>query len=221
MKLTFTFLATFLTAFGLMAQGHSRISGTVIDSLSQKPVEFANVALVVPGSPTPIDGTICDDKGEFALSKVAVGNYQLLITFIGFETKVVSVTIDDKNDDIKLGQIIISPTPQVLEAVTVEGQRALIEERVDRTVYNAENDLTTRGGDATDVLKRVPMLSVDLDGNVSLRGNQNILVLINNKPSSIVASSVSDALKQIPADEIKSVEVITSPSAKYLSLIHI
>lgn len=215
MKLTFTFLATFLTAFGLMAQGHSRISGTVIDSLSQKPVEFANVALVVPGSPTPIDGTICDDKGEFALSKVAVGNYQLLITFIGFETKVVSVTIDDKNDDIKLGQIIISPTPQVLEAVTVEGQRALIEERVDRTVYNAENDLTTRGGDATDVLKRVPMLSVDLDGNVSLRGNQNILVLINNKPSSIVASSVSDALKQIPADEIKSVEVITSPSAKY------
>lgn len=215
MKLTFTFLATLLTAFGVMAQGHSRISGTVFDSLSQKPVEFANVALVTPGSSTPIDGTICDDKGEFTLSKIAVGNYQLHISFIGFETKVVSVTIDDKNDDVKLGRIIISPTPQVLEAVTVEGQRALIEERVDRTVYNAENDLTTRGGDATDVLKRVPMLSVDLDGNVSLRGNQNILVLINNKPSSIVASSVSDALKQIPADEIKSVEVITSPSAKY------
>ncbi|HEU5146914.1 MAG TPA: TonB-dependent receptor, partial [Chryseosolibacter sp.] len=215
MKLTFTFLATLLTAFGVMAQGHSRISGTVFDSLSQKPVEFANVALVTPGSSTPIDGTICDDKGEFTLSKIAVGNYQLHISFIGFETKVVSITIDDKNDDVKLGRIIISPTPQVLEAVTVEGQRALIEERVDRTVYNAENDLTTRGGDATDVLKRVPMLSVDLDGNVSLRGNQNILVLINNKPSSIVASSVSDALKQIPADEIKSVEVITSPSAKY------
>lgn len=215
MKLTFTFLATLLTAFGVLAQGHSRISGTVIDSLSQKPVEFANVALVTSGSTTPIDGTICDDNGEFALTKVAVGNYQLLISFIGFETRVLTVTIDEKNEDIKLGQIIISPTPQVLEAVTVEGQRALIEERVDRTVYNAENDLTTRGGDATDVLKRVPMLSVDLDGNVSLRGNQNIRVLINNKPSSIVASSVSDALKQIPADEIKSVEVITSPSAKY------
>jgi outer membrane receptor for ferrienterochelin and colicin len=216
MKLTFTFLAFFLL-FGstvVIAQ-NSKISGTVIDSLTQKPVEFANVALTPSSSSTPVDGTICDDKGEFSLSKVAEGDYRLIISFIGFETKVISVTIGDRKQDIDVGTVIISPTPQILEAVTVEGQKALIEERVDRMVYNAENDVTTRGGDATDVLKRVPMLSVDLDGNVSLRGNQNILVLINNKPSSILASSVSDALKQIPADEIKSVEVITSPSAKY------
>ncbi|MEX2235621.1 MAG: TonB-dependent receptor, partial [Cyclobacteriaceae bacterium] len=215
MKLIFTFLALFTSAIGAFAQGNSKITGTVFDSLSQKPVEFANVALALQSSPTPIDGTICDDIGKFTLTKVPVGTYQVLISFIGFETKVIPVTINGKNDIIDVGKIIISPTPQILEAVTVEGMKALIEERVDRTVYNAENDLTTRGGDATDVLKRVPMLSVDLDGNVSLRGSQNIMVLINNKPSSIVASSVSDALKQIPADEIKSVEVITSPSAKY------
>jgi outer membrane receptor protein involved in Fe transport len=215
MKLVFTFLAALLTTAGVFAQGNAKISGSVVDSLSQKPVEFANVALVLPGSEAPIDGTICDEKGEFVLPKVAAGNYELLISFIGFETKVVQVSIDGKKGHVDVGRVIISPTPQILEAVTVEGQKALIEERVDRMVYNAENDLTTRGGDATDVLKRVPMLSVDLDGNVSLRGNQNILVLINNKPSSIVASSVSDALKQIPADEIKSVEVITSPSSKY------
>lgn len=217
MKLHFTLFSFCLLLASLpsYAQGNSSISGTVIDSLSQRPVEFANVALARPGSPTPIDGTVCDEKGEFTLSKVELGEYQLMISFIGFETRVISVTISDRRQDINVGTIIISPTSQVLEAVTVEGQKSLIEERVDRTVYNAENDLTTRGGDATDVLKRVPMLSVDLDGNVSLRGNQNILVLINNKPSTIVASSVSDALKQIPADEIKSVEVITSPSAKY------
>jgi outer membrane receptor protein involved in Fe transport len=215
MKLVFTFLALLSITFGASAQGNGKISGRVIDSLSQKPVEFANVALATSSSTSPIDGTVCNEKGEFNISKIAAGNYQVMISFIGFETKTIDVTLEAKHDDIDLGNIIINPTPQVLAAVTVEGQKTLIEERVDRMVYNAENDLTTRGGDATDVLKRVPMLSVDLDGNVSLRGNQNIMVLINNKPSSIVASSISDALKQIPADEIKSVEVITSPSAKY------
>src|SRR5690606_28427758 len=214
MKSVFTFLAAFFITTSLFAQ-NSKITGTVVDSLTQNPVEFANVALMRAGSDTPIDGAMCDERGDFTLSKVAPGSYKIQISFIGFESRVLTVTIDEKGRDINFGKIIISPTTQLLEAVTVEGQKALIEERVDRLVYNAENDITSRGGDATDVLKRVPMLSVDLDGNVSLRGNQNILVLINNKPSSIMASSVADALRQIPAEEIKSVEVITSPSAKY------
>jgi hypothetical protein len=197
-----------------MAQGNVKISGTVADSVANKPVEFATVALIDPATNKALDGTICDDKGEFTINKVAPGNYVVTITFIGFVTKKIAIKVDDKKD-INLGKITISPVAQVLKEVVVEGQRSVIEERVDRTVYNAENDATAKGGDATDVLKRVPMLSVDMDGNVSLRGNQNILVLINNKPSSIVASSVADALKQIPADQIKTVEVITSPSAKY------
>jgi outer membrane receptor for ferrienterochelin and colicin len=215
MKLIFTISLLTIIAMSASGQGNGRISGVVFDSLTQKPVEYANVALMPPSSATPIDGTICDEKGEFKLSKVAKGEYRVSVSFIGFDTKTFAVSIDERDNTVDLGKIFLSPTPQLLEAVTVEGQKALIEERVDRMVYNAENDLTTRGGDASDVLKRVPMLSVDLDGNVSLRGNENILVLINNKPSSVMASSISDALKQIPADEIKSVEVITSPSAKY------
>lgn len=208
-------VVTFLYGYSVLAQGNAKITGTVMDSVSRQPVEFATVALIDERSDKPVDGTVCDEKGGFSLNRVAPGDYRLTITFIGFQTKLVRVKIDDKKDGIDLGTILISPVPQMLQAVTVEGQKSLIEERVDRMVYNAENDATTKGGDATDVLRRVPMLTVDMDGNVSLRGNQNILVLINNKPSTIVAGSVSDALQQIPADEIKSVEVITSPSAKY------
>ena len=204
----------FAQAQGVGTKGNVKISGVVKDSLTNQAVEYANVALMDPATKKPVNGSVADDKGKFTITGVAPGTYSIEISFIGFETKrVENLKITDKNIDI--GSYIISPSIETLKEVVVEGQRQLIEEKVDRTIYNAENDATTRGGDATDVLKRVPMLSVDLDGNVSMRGNQNIRVLINNKPSTIAASSVADALKQIPADQIKSVEVITSPSAKY------
>jgi outer membrane receptor protein involved in Fe transport len=104
---------------------------------------------------------------------------------------------------------------KTLKAVTVRRRKPLIEERIDRTVYNVEGDLTILGGDATDALRRVPLLSVDIDGNVTLRGSSNFKVLINGKPSTITADNLAAALKQIPVDQIKSVEVITAPSAKY------
>ena len=125
------------------------------------------------------------------------------------------ITISATNFRVDLGKIQLETEAVALQEVTVTGQRDLFEEKVDRTIYNAENDKTLIGGDATDVMRRVPMLSVDMDGNVSMRGSSNILVLINGKQSAIVASNVADALKQIPAEEIKSIEVITSPSAKY------
>jgi outer membrane receptor protein involved in Fe transport len=195
---------------------NSKITGVVLDNETQKPVEFATVALTPVDSEKPLDGTVCDDKGRFTITKVAAGTYNLVISFIGYETQTIkNISVPDKKDEVNVGVVKLSTGAKVLNEVVVEGQKALIEERVDRTIYNAENDQTARGGDATDVLKRVPMLSVDLDGNVSMRGSSNVLVLINNKPSTIMASSIADALKQIPADQIKSVEVITSPSAKY------
>jgi ferric enterobactin receptor len=193
-----------------------RITGVVVDAKNQEPVQFATITLVEAGSGKPVDGTMTDDKGKFVLPKVATGTYRLEITFIGFETRTLpSVIMNDRGTNVDLGQIAINANVTALKEVTVEGQRALFEERVDRTVYNAEVDPANRTGDASEVLRKVPMLSVDMDGNVSLRGSQNVRVLINNKPSTIVANSVADALKQIPADLIKSVEVITSPSARY------
>ena len=196
-------------------KGSAKIIGYILDSTDTKPVEFASVALINKATNRPVDGASADQVGKFVLNKVAQGDYKLVISFIGYESKTLFVSINAKNDDHDLGVIKLPSSTKMLAEVTVEGQRAMIEERVDRTVYNAEKDATNKGGDATDVLKKVPMLSVDLDGNPSLRGSSNVKVLINNKPSTIMASSIADALKQIPADMIKTVEVITSPSAKY------
>ncbi|MBX0289924.1 TonB-dependent receptor [Hymenobacter sp. HSC-4F20] len=197
-------------------QGSGRITGTVTDAGTKQPVPYATVALVNPATGKPVDGTAADDNGKFTLPRVAAGTYTVQVSFIGYKlVEKTGVVITAAGNTVSLGNVALASTAQALGEVRVEGQRSLVEEKVDRTVYNAEKDETTRGGDATDVLKRVPNLSVDLDGNVSLRGSSNIRVLINNRPSTISANSIADALKQIPADQIKTVEVITSPSAKY------
>ena len=198
----------------VQATGAGKITGTLIDSTNNEPVSFATVALLSLQTGKPIDGTVADEKGQFSIPKLAPGQYQLLYTFIGYKN-LKSSLISVGQDEVNLGTIKLSPDVQTLTEVNVVGQASIIEEKVDRLVYNADKDLTSKGGDASDILRKVPMLSVDLEGNLSLRGSSNVQVLINNKPSTIVATSVADALKQIPADMIKTVEVITSPSAKY------
>ncbi|UFH53018.1 TonB-dependent receptor domain-containing protein [Spirosoma sp. KNUC1025] len=198
-----------------LARGNAKVSGVLVDSTTNKPVEFATVALLNIATNKPINGTTADANGKFSMNKLAPGKYRLLYTFIGYKDKRSSVLTVDRGSDINLGTVKLSADIRTLKEVNVVGQAAMIEEKVDRLVYNADKDITAKGGDATDIMRKVPMLSVDLDGNVSLRGSSNVTVLINNKPSTIVASSVADALKQIPADMIKTVEVITSPSAKY------
>ncbi|MCU0340120.1 MAG: TonB-dependent receptor [Spirosomaceae bacterium] len=196
-------------------KGNAKITGFIVDSAATQAVEFANIALYSKTTGKAIDGTMADEKGKFTLKSIAAGEYKILISFIGFKDKTIDNIKLAKGQELEVGVVKLNPNVQTLNEVVVTGEKSLIEEKVDRMVYNADKDLTARGGDAADVLKKVPMLSVDLDGNVSLRGSQNIRVLINNKPSTIVASSIADALKMIPADLIKSVEVITAPSAKY------
>jgi outer membrane receptor protein involved in Fe transport len=196
-------------------KGNGKIKGILIDSASKKPVEFAALALVDIKTNNPVDGTTTDEKGEFTMNKVASGDFKILISFIGYKTRTISDVKIDRRTELDLGVITLAPDVVQLKEVEIVGMAQLVEEKVDRLVYNAEKDITSKGGDASDVMKKVPMLTVDLDGNVSLRGSSNVRVLINNKPSTIIATSVADALRQIPADMIKSVEVITSPSARY------
>ncbi|GAA3964190.1 TonB-dependent receptor domain-containing protein [Mucilaginibacter dorajii] len=205
---------TLVKATNIITDASAGITGTVIDSLSQKPVDYATITVLDQATGKIINGTVSATDGKFTVDKLPAGTYRLRINFLGYANKTISnIKID--GGTLKLGRILLAPNSKLLNEVQVTAKKAIIEEKIDRTVYNAENDLTARGGDATDVMKRVPMVSVDLDGNVSVRGSSNIKVLINGRPSSMASASISDALKQIPADLIKSVEVITSPSAKY------
>jgi outer membrane receptor protein involved in Fe transport len=193
-----------------------KISGVLIDSVTKKPMDYASVGLYRSGGKAPITGVVTDEKGNFKLDGVKPGSYKLAITFIGYPTKIIDpVVTTDSKPDKNLGQVLVSPGARTLKEVTVTGQKALVENHIDKLVYNVEKDLTAAGGNASDVLQKVPLVAVDINGNVSVRGDGNVRVLINGKPSGATAASLSDLLKAIPADQIKSIEVITNPSAKY------
>ena len=195
--------------------GYGKFSGQVIDE-NDDPVPYATIRLLAATDDELVNGTIAGDDGKWVIKNVSEGEFKVTISFIGFESiNRGPFVVTGKGESYNLENTALNTSATVLADVVIEGQRDLIEDKVDRIVYNAEQDLTTAGGDASDVLRRVPLLSVDLDGNVSLRGSSNITVLIDGKPSTITAGNLADALKQIPADEIASVEVITSPSARY------
>ncbi|MFY0605857.1 MAG: TonB-dependent receptor [Cyclobacteriaceae bacterium] len=195
--------------------GYGKMSGTVLDE-SNEPVPYATISVLNATDNKLIEGTIAQENGKWVIKNISEGEYNVSISFIGYTTvEKGPFVITGKGESYDLGNIVLTFSSTELDQVVIEGKKELIEDKVDRIVYNASQDLTTAGGDASDVLRRVPLLSVDLDGNVSLRGSSNITVLIDGKPSTITAGNLADALRQIPADEIESVEVITSPSARY------
>jgi hypothetical protein len=215
--ISFSLFAQF--PMGGAAKGPSikgKIEGKIIDSLSKEGIGFATVTLKKKGSSILLDGILSEENGNFKIENVTIGKYDLYFSFLGYvEKKVASIETTLKNPDINIGIVPLVQTNFLLDAVEIKDARILVENKADKLVFNAENDASISGGDATDVLRKVPTLSVDLNGNVSLRGSQNVKILINGKPSGMFSSNVADALKMFPADQIRKVEVITSPSAKY------
>ncbi|RKR80213.1 outer membrane receptor protein involved in Fe transport [Mucilaginibacter gracilis] len=222
MKQFFTLIAILFITASVKAQigGATgvvgRISGTVLDSATHKPLEFASVAIYRSGGKVPNNGVLTDEKGNFKLNEVKNGKWKIVISFPTYRTKTVDpVTTTPEKPDFNMGIINVAAVASTLNTVQITGTAAVIETKIDKIVFNAEKDITLQGGNATDVMRKVPLVSVDINGNVALRGDQNVKVLINGKPSGAMANNLADVLKSIPADQIKSVEVITSPSAKY------
>jgi outer membrane receptor protein involved in Fe transport len=190
------------------------ITGKVIDKESGQAIGFATIALYKAQGKKIIKGSTADDKGLFKIAVTAPGYFRLSAAYVGYYPTVVdSVAI--QGNTLSLGDIQLLKQVTNLQGVTVSASRSLVENKIDRIVYNVANDVTSQGGVATDVLKKVPQVTVDIDGNVELQGNSNIRFLINGKPSSMFGNSLADALASIPASQIKSIEAITSPGAKY------
>ncbi|MBB5622582.1 outer membrane receptor protein involved in Fe transport [Pedobacter cryoconitis] len=192
-----------------------RISAVIIDSATKQPVDYATVSLIRVKDNKSVNGGVTDAKGKVVLQNVSPDQYKLLIGFMGYKGKTMLVKTSPEKPDLNLGNVLLTGTESNLKEVAIVGKTPMIETKIDKLVYNAEQDVTTAGGNAGDVMRKVPMVTVDIDGNPSLRGSSAVRVLINGKPSGTMSNSVADALKMIPAEEIKSVEVITSPSAKY------
>ncbi|HHH50625.1 MAG TPA: TonB-dependent receptor, partial [Saprospiraceae bacterium] len=193
-----------------------KITGKIVDSKTSTPIGYATLVVIDKKTKKQITGDISADNGKFKLTGIKNGTYELQISFLGYMNKTIpDVSIKLEKPDVDLGIIALQLDNVTLSEVEVVEEAPLVETKIDKIVYNAEKDVTNTGGDASDVLRKVPMLSVDLEGNVSLRGSQKIKILLNGKPSGMFSDNVADALKMIPADQIKKIEVITSPSAKY------
>ena len=193
-----------------------RISGKVIDAVTKQPVDYATVSVFKAGSASPINGVVTDPKGNFAITNLNPGDYSISVDFMGYKKKVVDqLSLNSATPNIALGTIMLEPAQTQLKTVDIVEKAPVVQNKIDKMVFNVANDLTSQSGTASDVLQKVPQVTVDIDGNVQLQGNSNIRFLINGKPSSIFGASLADALQSIPATQIKAIEVITSPGAKY------
>ena len=191
------------------------ISGKIVDSKTGKTLEYANISLTNIKWDKIIEGTISDAKGRFNMNKIRTGSYKISVSYLGYEIQNVNFELTKKKPDIKLADILLVANNEMLSEVKITEQKPIFESKIDKIVYNAENDMNEGLNDATDVLRKAPLLTVDLEGEVSLRGSKNIKFLVNGKASTFFSSDIATALQMIPADEIKSVEIITSPGAKY------
>ena len=191
-----------------------KISGKVLDQETKEPLEYATVAFFSKQQNKIVTGGITDARGNFNIP-VPAGVYDVSIEYISF--KKINLPNRNLSKDTDLGTFELVLDAQALDAVEVIAERTTVEIRLDKKIYNVGKDLTVSGGTVSDVLDNVPSVSVDVEGNVALRGNDNVQILINGKPSGLVGLNSTDALRQLPAESIEKVEVITSPSARYES----
>jgi outer membrane receptor protein involved in Fe transport len=212
-------LATYLPGqtTNLSPSSNLQVTGKIIDSKTNQPVDFATVSLFLGSAIQPTKVVQSDVDGGFKIISVGAGIYVLKISFLGYQPYTSdSLKLDSASPNKDLGSIKLLPARStVLSEVVVEAERSSIQLGIDRKVFSVNQSLVSEGGSATDLLANVPSVSVDVDGNVNLRGTSNVRVLIDGKPSSIGGGNISQVLQSLPASSIESIELVTNPSSKY------
>lgn len=192
------------------------LKGKLIDSYSNQPIEYGSLILFRQQDSTMHNGTITDPKGEFVIDNIPIGKYYMVVRFIGFEPKFIpGLFFNPRNPELDLGIIKVSHSAHILQGVEVTAARDLMLANLDKRVINVDKDLTGIGGTAVDIMQNIPSVTVDIEGNVKLRGSSNLLILIDGRPTGVEDLNSSDILQQIPANTIEKVEVITNPSVRY------
>ncbi|MEM9674697.1 MAG: TonB-dependent receptor [Bacteroidota bacterium] len=211
LALVFALTGMLQTSYYAAAQ-HAILTGMVIDEISEEPLEYATVGLCQPRDSTILAGTVTLADGTFTVENVTPGTYLLKVQFVGYESSYVSTFSVMANEHKELGGVSIRATDQLLEEISVSGQRASVYHKVDRQVYNAAQFQSATGGTATDVLRNVPSVAVDASGALTVRGSSGFTILLNGKP---IQSDPMLILSQLPANAVEDVEIVTAPSAKY------
>ena len=215
MKKPLLLLLCIFTSTLLMAQRPSKqgfsITGKVVDAKTNQALEYATVVLKNTKT-QKISGGITDEKGAFKIL-TPKGTYEISVEYISFKT--IKLAVQEISSNKNLGTIELTEDASSLDEVFIIAEKSTVEIRLDKKIYNVGKDMTVKGGTASDVLDNVPSVDVDPEGVVSLRGSENVRILIDGKPSALLGLSGADALKQLPSDAIERVEVITSPSARY------
>ena len=188
------------------------VSGKIIEIETNLPLEYATITFFSKVENKMKGGGITDPDGNFSIS-IPQGTYDVSVEYFSFEN-ITKLNVNF-NQDTNLGTLKMNSDLQALDVVDIIAEKTTVEIKLDKKIYNVGRDLTVRGGSVSDVLDNVPSVSVDIEGNVALRGNGNVRILINGKPSGLVGLNSTDALRQLPADAIEKVEIITSPSARY------
>lgn len=202
--LTFLFLPIFSAV---------TVTGRVIDASNRQPIEFVTVSIVNPSTQKTVSGALTNEFGVFNISNIQRGDYELRISFVGYEPHSEKLKVQDV--ELALGDIPLTENTQELKELQVIGQGFQMRFDIDKKVFSVDQNIASAGGSATDVLQNIPAIEVDSEGDISLRNNSSVEIWIDGKPSGLTADNRAQILQQMPAENLESIEVMTNPSAKF------